>query len=173
MKGRWMTLMKQNQEPVVRTRWKERLGVASSSRAQRFAMKRERCPLISLAALIFAVAVSGCNTVSTSSHQYLGGPTYPPTDPAQVQVLRTEPTRPHVQLGQVQAEPSSSSVGNPQIEQALQKAAAKMGANAVVIVQDTTRVTGAVVSGPLWARSVNRITGRVIVGVAIRYLASN
>jgi len=67
------------------------------------------------------VAVTGCNTVSTSSHQYLGGPNFPPTDPAHVQILRTEPTRPNVQLGQVQAEPSSSSVSNLQIEHALQK----------------------------------------------------
>jgi hypothetical protein len=89
--------------------------------------------------------------------------------PLQTQVLRTEPTRPHVQLGQVQAEPSSDSLPTPQIEQALQKAAAKMGANAVVIVADRTQTMGAVVTGPLWARQVDTISGRVIVGVAIRY----
>jgi hypothetical protein len=115
------------------------------------------------------MAVTGCNTVSTTSHQYLGGATYPPTDPATIQILRVEPTRPNVQLGQIQAEPSSDSVPNLQIEQALQKKAAKMGANAVVIVADRTQVMGAVVNGPLWARSVDTITGRVIVGVAIRY----
>ena len=125
--------------------------------------------LVALASLVGLVAVTGCNTVSTSSHQYLGGLTFPATDPVQVQILRTAPTRPHVQLGQVQAQPSSSSVSNLQIEQALQKPAAKMGANAVVIVADHTQIVGAVVSGPLWARSVNTITGRVIVGVAIRY----
>jgi hypothetical protein len=127
---------------------------------------------LSLAALIGLMAVTGCKTVSTSSHQFLGGPTYPPTDPAQVQILRTEPTRAHAQLGQVRAQPSSSSVGNPQIEEALRKVAAKMGADAVVIVQDTTQVTGAVVTGPLWARSVDQITGRVITGVAIKYTAN-
>ena len=42
-------------------------------------------------------------------------------------------------------------------------------ADAVVVVKDTTQVTGAFVTGPLWARSVNQITGRVIVGVAIKY----
>jgi hypothetical protein len=125
--------------------------------------------LLALAVLAGLMAVTGCQTVSISSHEYLGGPTFPPTDPAQVQILRTEPTRPNVRLGQVQAEPSSSSVGKLEIEQALQKAAAKMGANAVVIVADRTQVMGAIVSGPLWARSVNNITGRVIVGVAIRY----
>jgi hypothetical protein len=122
-----------------------------------------------MAALALLLTVTGCNTVSTSSHQFLGGATYPPSDPALIQILRTEPKRPHVQLGQVQAQPSSSSVGNQEIEQALQKVAAKMGADAVVVVQDTTQVTGAYVSGPLWARSVTQVTGRVIVGVAIKY----
>ena len=132
-------------------------------------MKRSINWVLSLAALAGLMAVTGCNTVSTTSHQYLGGATYPPTDPATIQILRVEPTRPNVQLGQIQAEPSSDSVPNLQIEQALQKKAAKMGANAVVIVADRTQVMGAVVNGPLWARSVDTITGRVIVGVAIRY----
>jgi hypothetical protein len=132
-------------------------------------MKREIHWLISCTALAGLMAVTGCQTISISSHQYLGGPTYPPTDPLQVQILRTAPTRPHVQLGQVQAEPSSDSVPTQQIEQSLQKAAAKMGANAVVIVADRTQIMGAVVSGPLWARSVQNISGRVIVGVAIHY----
>jgi hypothetical protein len=125
--------------------------------------------LSSLAALTALVAVTGCKTVSTRSHQYLGVPTFAPSDPAQVQILREMPTRPHVKLGEVEAQPSSSSVGNPQIEQALQKAAAKLGANAVVIVADHSQVVGATVTGPLWAQSVNPISGRVIIGVAIRY----
>ena len=132
-------------------------------------MKRQIRWLISCAALTGLLAVTGCNTVSTSSRQYPGGPTYPPTDPLQVQILRAAPTRPHVQLGQVQAEPSSDSVGAAKIEQALQKAAAKMGADAVVIVADRTQAMGAIVTGPLWARSVDTITGRVIIGVAIHY----
>jgi hypothetical protein len=127
-----------------------------------------RC-LTSVAALAALFALTGCNTVSTSNKQYLGGPIYPPSNPAQIQILRTEPTRPHAQLGQVTAEPSSDSVPVGKIEQALQVSAAKMGADAVVIVADRTQVMGAVVSGPLWARSVDQITGRVIVGVAIKY----
>jgi hypothetical protein len=132
-------------------------------------MKRKIQCIISLAALTGLMAVTGCQTVSMSSKEYLGGPTYPPTDPLQVQILRTAPTRQHVQLGQVTAEPSSDSVPKLEIEQALQKAAAKMGADAVVIVADRTQVMGAVVTGPLWGRQVDTITGRVIVGVAIHY----
>ena len=132
-------------------------------------MKRRIHWLSSLAAVVGLVAVTGCKTVSINSHQYLGVRSFPPSDPAQVQILSEMPARPHVQLGEVQAQPSSSNVGNPQIEQALQKAAAKLGANAVVIVTDHSQVVGATVTGPGWSRSVNTISGRVIVAVAIRY----
>ncbi len=141
----------------------------NSTRIASIFMKTATRYVTIIAGVAALCVLTGCKTVSVSSHQYLGGTTYPPSDPAQVQILRTEPTRPHVRLGQVQAQPSSSSVPNAQIEQALQKAAAKMGADAVVVVQDTTQVTGAYVSGPLWARSVNQVTGRVIVGIAIKY----
>ena len=122
-----------------------------------------------LVALAGFFLLTGCKTVSTSTKQYLGGPTYPPSDPANIEILRTQPTRPHVRLGEVQAEPSGDSVGAPQIEEAIRKAAAKLGADAVVIVYDRTQVTGAFVSGPWWGRSVNTVTGRVIIGVAIKY----
>jgi hypothetical protein len=132
-------------------------------------MKRRIHWLSSLAAIVGLLAVTGCKTVSISSHQYLGVQAFAPSDPAQVQILRQMPSRPNVQLGEVQAQPSSSSVGNPQIEQALQKAAARLGANAVVILTDHSQVVGATLTGPVWSRSVNTISGRVIVGVAIRY----
>ncbi len=113
--------------------------------------------------------LTGCQTVSTSTKQYLGGPIYAPSDPATIQILREQPTRPHVRLGEVQAQPSSDSVGAMEIEAAIRKAAAKLGADAVVIVYDRTQITGAYVTGPWWGRSVNTVTGRVIIGVAIKY----
>lgn len=122
-------------------------------------------PVLGLALFL----VTGCNTVSINSNEYLGLPAYSPTDPAQVQILRQEPARPHVQLGEVRAEPSSDNVGAAKIETALRTSAARMGANAVVIVYDRTQVTGAMVSGPWFGRSVQTISGRVIIGVAIRY----
>jgi len=57
-------------------------------------------------------------------------------------------TRPHVRLGEVRAEPSSQSVDVTKIEEALRKEAAKLGADAVVVVYDRTQVRGAVVTGP-------------------------
>jgi len=114
--------------------------------------------------------LTGCQTVSTQSTQEIGGPTYPPTNPADVQILRTQPTRPHVRLGEVRAEPSDESVSAAKIEEALRKAAAKLGAEAAVVVYDHTQVTGAYVTGPWYGRSIETIQGRVVIAVAIRYL---
>jgi hypothetical protein len=113
--------------------------------------------------------VAGCQTVSTTNTQELGGPTFPPSDPAQVQILRTIPTKPHVRLGEVRAEPSDESVPAAKIEEALRQAAAKFGADAAVVVSDTTQVTGAYVTGPWYGRSIQQIQRRVVVAVAIKY----
>ena len=105
--------------------------------------------ITSIAAVVALFALTGCNTVSTSVTQQIGGPKFPPSDPTKVQILRTEPTRPHVRLGEVTAEPATESVDVTVIEAALQKAAAKLGADAAVVVADRTQVTGAYVTGSL------------------------
>lgn len=129
--------------------------------------------LVRLLGLALTVAIlpalTGCQTVAINSRQDIGAPTFPPTDPATVQILRTEPTREHVRLGEIQAEPSEESVSAAKIEEALRQAAAKLGANAVVVVCDRTQVTGAYVTGPWYGRSIEQIQGRVVVAVAIRY----
>ena len=131
-------------------------------------MKQMRKVLGASAALALGLVAMGCNTVSVQSTQYLGVPSYPATDPMTVQIVHQPPTAPNVRIGEITVEPQ----GNPskeQIETKLQQAAAKLGANAVVIVADRTMVTGATVMGPWWGRSVTPDMGRVIIGVAIRY----
>ena len=76
--------------------------------------------------------------------------------PAQVQILRTVPTRPHVRLGEVTAEPSSDSVPVTEIEAACAKPQ-QMGADAAVVVYDKTQTTGAYVTGPWWGRQVQAV----------------
>ncbi len=125
--------------------------------------------LASAAAAATLLAVTGCNTISVQSNQYVGVQTFPPTDPATVQVMRAEPTRPNVRLGEITVEPSSMNTPVNEIEAKLQAAAAKMGANAVVIVVDRTQQMGAVVTGGWYNRQVSPVIGRVIVGVAIHY----
>jgi hypothetical protein len=123
-------------------------------------------PIIALATLLLA---SGCQTVSTSHTQDIGGPIFAPSDPLQVQILRTEPTRPHVRLGQVRVEPSDPSVDVTKIEAALRKEAAKIGADAAVVVYDKTQVTGAQVVGGWLNRSIEETEGRIIIAIAIKY----
>ena len=132
-------------------------------------MKVIKAVVIVASALPVLLLSTGCQTVSTMDTQYIGVPTFPPTNPAQVQILRTEPTRPHIRLGEVRAEPSSESVPVTKIETALQQQAAKMGADAAVVVYDHTQVVGAQVVGGYLNRSVEAIEGRVIVAVAIKY----
>lgn len=123
--------------------------------------------------LSFVIALlptlTGCQTVAINSQQEIGGPIFPPTDPQTVEILRKEPSRPHVRLGEVRAEPSDEGVSAAKIEEALRKGAAKLGANAAVVIYDHTQVTGAYVTGPWYGRSIEQIHGRVVVAVAIRY----
>ncbi len=120
-----------------------------------------------IAALVFTL-VSGCSYVSVSTKQYLGVGAYPPTDPARVQILRSEPRLPNERLGEITLEPQ----GNPSIaemETKLRQAAAQMGADAAVIVADRTEYMGSYVTGPWWGREIYPEYGRVIVAVAIKY----
>lgn len=121
--------------------------------------------------LLFAciVLLTGCQTVSTSHIQDVGGPRYAPSTPAQVEILRTAPTRPHVRLGEIRAEPSQN-IDVAKIEEALRQEAAKLGADAALVVSDQTQIIGAQISGHLLNRSLDLREGRLIVAVAIKYL---
>ncbi len=131
-------------------------------------MKSIRSLLFGLA-VVATLVVTGCQSVPTSTTQDIGTPTYSPSNPAQVQILRTEPTRAHVRLGKVQAGPADPSVPVGQFEEALRKAGAKIGADAVVVIYDQTQVTGAQVVGGWMDRSIQRVEGRVVIGIAIKY----
>ncbi len=121
------------------------------------------------AAAALALAISGCASVRASHIQGVGSPAFPPSDPSQIELLHAPPTRPHVRLGEVRAEPTSDSVEVGEIEQAMRKEAAALGADALVVVHDRTQITGAVVTGPWWGRSLQPIEGRVVIAVAIKY----
>ena len=127
-----------------------------------------RSPARTIVLAVSLLLLAGCSFVNTRIQPYLGGPTFPPSDPTKVEILRAQPTRPHERLGEVFAEPS----GDPtaaQYEQALREGAAKMGADAVVVVYDRMQVVGTMVTGPWWAPEASPIVGRVVVGLAIRY----
>ena len=128
-----------------------------------------RSTLIALLVLVPALsAVVGCNSVSTTTREEIGAPKFPPTDPAKVEILRAESSRPHVRLGEIRADaPPDGDVAK--VEEALRKAAAALGADAIVILSDRVETTGAMVTGGLRNRSVEATHDRVVVATAIKY----
>ncbi len=129
---------------------------------------RQRTLAVLLGGMLALSMATGCNTVSVQSKQYLGTPSFPPTEPAAIQILQTQPTVANLRLGEITLQPEGKPT-KAEMELKLRTAAAQMGANAVVIVADQTMVFGATVMGPWWGRTVTPDVGRVIIGVAIRY----
>jgi len=115
-----------------------------------------------------ALLLTGCSSVSAESHRYIGTPESPPTDAAKVQILRHEPKRPHVKLGEIALTPS----GEPdvaEIEKALREEAAKLGGDAAVLVYDRTKRIGTYVTGGWWVQYASPIYGRAIIAAAVKY----
>ena len=56
-----------------------------------------------------------------------------------------------------------------EVEERLRQEAATLGADAVVIVHDRIQPTAVYVTGGWWTRSVQTVTGRKLIGVAIKY----
>jgi hypothetical protein len=113
--------------------------------------------------------VAGCSTAIVESKLYPGVPVYEPTNSDRVEILRSEPDRPYQKLGEIYLQPK----GNPsqkEILKKLRKAAAKMGADAVILVADKGALTGGPVAGPRWwNRELSPGFDKIIVGVAIWY----
>jgi len=131
-------------------------------------MNRRVCLSFFLAACLVLLILSGCSHVSVHSHEYIGLPEFPATNPSGIEILHAPPARPHDRIGEVTLFPE----GNPakkDIEDKLKKAAAAMGADAVVIVSDSMKELGEYMTGPWWDGQINTEWGRVIVAVAIRY----
>lgn len=127
-----------------------------------------------VAAAAFAAgiaALAACSaTVESTSTQFVGAPHPQPSDPATVKIVRAEPTEPHDRLGEVVVDASVDPTPPvSQIEDKLRQEAAKLGADAVVVVLDRIQPTAVYVSGPWWGRSAETVTGRKLVGVAIKY----
>jgi hypothetical protein len=115
-------------------------------------------------------ALSGCTSLDSRTLPYVGAPTYPPTNPAQVELLRTPPTRAHDRLGEVSVRASvDPAPPMEKIEGALKQRAANLGAEAVLIVHDGIQPVAVYAWGPWWSPSLSTIPGRIVVGIAIRY----
>jgi hypothetical protein len=99
-------------------------------------------------------------------HFYPGVPRFAPTYPGDVELLRNEPRRNHIQLGEIWIKPDPR-MSRYYVEGRLREEAARMGADALVIVED--RYFGdRVVARSYWRGRV-AYRERLIVGVAVRY----
>ncbi len=130
---------------------------------------RMRIPGLNGICLIVS-GLAGCGVYSPARTQIVRfneaqsvGSTYPDL----VAILRAEPSRPHERLGEVYVE-SSDDLPGPELEQAVREAAAKMGADAAVIVSDRS-MAGGVAPASWWARPLPDARFAA-VAVAIRYL---
>jgi hypothetical protein len=130
---------------------------------RRKAMKAKRLAIILLAVFAAATAVSCYRPYGY--RLYPETPRFAPTDPARVDLLRREPRRDHIRLGEVWIRPGPAA-GRYEVEGLLREKAALMGADALVIVADRFFRDGVVYSYWHGPRPVYR---RQIVGVAIRY----
>jgi hypothetical protein len=124
---------------------------------------------VGLAAVVLA-SVAACASIDAQTTEYVGAPHAAPTNPANVQVLRSEPTREHVRVGEVILEASTEPAPPvTELEQKLKDEAAKIGGDAVVVVYDQIQPVAAVVNGPLWNRDIETIEGRRLKGIVIHY----
>jgi hypothetical protein len=116
------------------------------------------------------LVLSGCATVDAQTTAYVGVEHPAPTLPSEVAVLRSEPLRPHIRLGEVLIDASVDPAPPiAEVEQKLREESAKLGGDAVVVVYDHIQAVGAYANGPLWARDVKAIEGRKLKGIVIKY----
>ena len=99
------------------------------------------------------------------SRFYPDTPRFAPTDPRGVELLRRDPRREHIRLGEVWIRPNYG-MDRFYVEGMLREKAAAMGADALVIVADRYFRDHVVYS--YW-RGPRAVYKRHIVGIAIRY----
>lgn len=118
---------------------------------------------------LLALALIAMGTISCyhryGYRAYPDRPRFRPTYPEQVELLRREPRRDHIQLGEVWIRPTWR-MDRFYVEGVLREKAAALGADALVIVADRYFREGVVFSYWHGPRTVYE---RQIVGIAIRY----
>lgn len=125
-------------------------------------MKKRCLPIVLIAASVLAGIA--CSPYSGQFH-YTRTPYFEPTHPDDVRLLRTDPRRPHIQLGEVWIRPEPG-MSSRYVENTLRARAAALGANALVIVEDRY-FNRYVVRNYRYGHRAYR--ERSIVGIAIRY----
>jgi hypothetical protein len=121
-----------------------------------------------VAGLLFSsmMALIGCNSVEITANRLVGAPTYPPTKPAGIQILRQKPTQAYDPIADLFVQPTSPSPSTDAIEQALRQQAAKFGADAVLVLSDKTVQSGTEYMG---AGDFQKTYGEAVHAQAIKY----
>lgn len=120
-------------------------------------------------AVVVLALLGGCSKVTVQVMPFAEAQKFPPTDPGVVGVMYSEPSRPHLRLGEINLEPRVKQSA-AELEQQLQQAGALLGADAVVVVADPANLVGGTAASSWWGRGIETVHGEVVVGVAIRYL---
>ncbi|WP_449433038.1 hypothetical protein [Pseudomonas putida] len=122
-----------------------------------------------LCAMVLSLSV--CSNIDLQTTEYVGVAHAAPTLQANVEILRSEPLRPHTRIGEIVVSASTEPApAASEIEQKLRAEAAKIGGDAVVVVYDHIQPVAAYARGPLWSRDIETIEGRKLKGIVIRYM---
>jgi len=129
--------------------------------------------------IVLACGLTSCSTIGTRTTQNAAVPELPPTTPTHVKILREQPPGPYAELGTIVVDGSTEPIPPPEkFEEALRQQASDLGADAVVVVSDRVQPDGLVGDlppseyyrvGEYWTRSVETVSGRQIIAVAIKY----
>jgi hypothetical protein len=129
-------------------------------------MKKKLFPVLALALVMVSCAPS------LRVHYFRGAPDFRRTSPESVELLRYEPRGPHVAFAEIRYNPSAR-MSRGEVEWRLRRKGAAIGANALVIEEDTL-YRDRVWAGPYRderRRPYRRNAARdhYIVAIAIRY----
>jgi hypothetical protein len=133
------------------------------SRPRRIDMRMKKGMALLVAAGL-ALMMTACFP-SYGYRRFPGTPRFAPNDYGQIRLLRQEPGREHIRLGEVWIRPDPW-MDRYEVEGILREKTARLGGDALVIVADRY-LRGATVRG-YW-RARRTIHNRQIVGIAIRY----
>ena len=113
---------------------------------------------------------AGCSKVTVQTKHYPESAVYAPMPAKTVAILPSPPKEKFQSLGEIHIRPKPNENPSPsEVLRKLKKAAAKMGADAVVIAADPAKLTGEPTAPPDWWKGETGRDGRTVVGVAIWY----
>ena len=136
-------------------------------------MRKMRVVLAGLLWVTFGVlGMAGWAWTEVTSDLLPGAPVYPPSAPATIEIFRQiVPQRPYDSLGRIRVEPDST-IPREEVDRLLRGEAAKMGADAVLVETEGTRVVGVTYQqegGFANLDAPQEVTAPLIIGAAIRY----